>query len=163
MKPHSLTVAALILFLAIPGYAQKPFKPSKSQLRAEYWHRMEYQRPVDGALRRLKAAQSDLDLFVNTPAEKRISEPLYSQLLTDQRALVQKYVDEMRAAQDKLATFDRMLADSGARALFHAKLKEQQKAGSSSASTYINSRYSITIRCYSYSTRHTYRARCDVY
>lgn len=124
---------------------------------------MEYQRPVDYAQRRLKAAQSDLDLFVNTPAEKRLPEPHYSQLLTEQRALVQKYADEMKVAQDKLATFDRMLADPGARAFFHAQLKEQQKAGRSNTATYTGSRYSITIRCYSYGTRHSYRARCDVY
>lgn len=150
---------ALFLTCAAVAQAQKPLlKPSKSQLRAEYWHRLtDYQRPVSEAQRRLEAVQSDLDLFLNTPAEKRL--PFFDQLVADQRALVEKYAAEVKAAQDKLNTFDRMLADPGARAVFHRQLKERAK----SAQVYRSPRYSVSIRCYSYRSRYVTRTRCDVY
>lgn len=158
-----LTIKHLLILLLLASahsvaYAQKPLlKPSKTQLRLEQWHRQDYQRPVDEAQRRLDAVQSDLDLFLNTPVEKR--QHYFDDVIASQRLLVEKYAGELKAAQDKLATFDRMLADPGARAVFHKQLKEQAKA----AQVYRGPRFSVSIRCYSYSTRYTFRARCDVY
>jgi len=155
---HLLITIALLASAHSVAYAQKPLlKPSKEQLRLEQWYRLDYQRPVDEARKRLDAVQSDLDLFLSTPVEKR--QPYFDQVIASQRALVEKYAGELKTAQGKLDTFDRMLSDPGARAVFHKQLKEQAKA----ARVYRSPRFTVTIHCHSYSTRYSTWARCDVY
>jgi hypothetical protein len=107
-----------------PTMSEKPFKPSKSDLRAELWHRLHLQQSVNGARSRLRTVQADLDLYLSLPTEKRIPEPYYSQIIQEQQALVDRSTAALQVAEKELSAFDKAMADNDLRAAFHRERKE---------------------------------------
>ena len=101
-----------------------PRVPSKLN-STERYYRQSLLDEVVNTQRRYDASAEILNLFLATPLQKRLPEPGFSDLVSQQRVEAAHYADALEQARRDLLAFDQLLSDVTTRKVFNQRRKRQ--------------------------------------